>query len=66
MAILDWNVGPKYILKLLGCQFEQKPSIQTLVRTVTGDFLIRLAEPSVRCLTWISPAWHRRLITQLV
>lgn len=47
MAILDWSVGPTYILKLLGCQFEQKPSIQALVRTVTGDFLVRLAEPSV-------------------
>ena len=64
MAILDWNVGPTYIMKLLGCQFEQKvvaialckratltclvqPSVQQLVKVVTGDFLIRLAEPSV-------------------
>ena len=26
MAILDWRVGPKYILKLLQCQHEQKVS----------------------------------------
>ena len=48
MAILDWSVGPTYIMKLLGCQHEQKPSVQQLVKAVTGDFLVRLAEPSVR------------------
>lgn len=57
MAILDWSIGPTYILKLLGCQFEQKPSIQALVRSVTNDFIVRLAEPSVRspCISYPLP-----------
>jgi proteasome activator subunit 4 len=49
MAILDWNVGPTYIMKLLQCQHEQKPSVQQLVQAVTQDYFIRLAEPSVSC-----------------
>lgn len=24
MAILDWSIGPTYIMALLGCQHEQK------------------------------------------
>lgn len=47
MAILDWSIGPTYIMKLLQCQHEQKPSVQQLVKVVTQDFFIRLAEPSV-------------------
>lgn len=46
LAILDWRFGPQYILALLGCQHQDRPSVQNLIRSVTHDFIIRLAEPS--------------------
>ncbi|GAA6053733.1 hypothetical protein JCM3770_003189 [Rhodotorula araucariae] len=46
LAILSWTVGPHYLRALLGCQHQERPSVQSLVRTVTHDFIIRLGEPS--------------------
>ncbi|KPV77183.1 uncharacterized protein RHOBADRAFT_25084 [Rhodotorula graminis WP1] len=46
LAILWWTVGPDYLRALLGCQHQERPSVQALVRTVTHDFIIRLGEPS--------------------
>lgn len=45
MAILDWRWGPRYLLALLGCSHQDRPSVQNLVKTVTHDYIIRLAEP---------------------
>lgn len=45
MAILDWRWGPQYLLALLGCSHQDRPSVQNLVKTVTHDYIIRLAEP---------------------
>jgi proteasome activator subunit 4 len=44
-AVLDWRYSPRYILALLNCQHQEKPSIQTLVKTICSDFIVRLAEP---------------------
>ncbi|GAA5990546.1 hypothetical protein JCM10908_003124 [Rhodotorula pacifica] len=45
MAILDWRWGPRYLMALLGCSHQDRPSVQNLVKTVTHDYIIRLAEP---------------------
>jgi proteasome activator subunit 4 len=44
-AVLDWRFAPQYILALLGCQHQEKPSIQTLIRNICTEFIVRLAEP---------------------
>ena len=45
-AILDWRFGPTYILSLLNCQHQPKPSVQALVKNIQNDYIVRLAEPS--------------------
>lgn len=46
LAILDWRFGPRYLVALLECAHQERPSVQNLVKTITHDFVIRLAEPS--------------------
>ncbi|BGP18854.1 hypothetical protein JCM10213_003509 [Rhodosporidiobolus nylandii] len=45
-AILDWRFGPTYILAMLACQHQERPSVQALIKTITHDFIIRCQEPS--------------------
>ncbi|GAA5921528.1 hypothetical protein JCM1841_000553 [Sporobolomyces salmonicolor] len=46
LAILDWRFGPRYLHHILQCSHQERPSVQNLVKTITHDFIIRLAEPS--------------------
>jgi proteasome activator subunit 4 len=46
LAILDWRHSTRYLLALLACSHQERPSVQNLVKTITHDFVIRLAEPS--------------------
>ncbi|KAM0792923.1 hypothetical protein ACM66B_002682 [Microbotryomycetes sp. NB124-2] len=47
-AILDWRptYAPAYINAILACSHQERPSVQNLVKTVSHDYVIRLAEPS--------------------
>ncbi|GAA6008845.1 hypothetical protein JCM10207_001745 [Rhodosporidiobolus poonsookiae] len=45
LAILDWRYGPQYILAMLACQWQERPSVQNLLKTITHDFIIRTGEP---------------------
>ncbi|KAK4048054.1 Proteasome activator BLM10 [Microbotryomycetes sp. JL221] len=47
-AILDWrpDYAPAYIKAILACSHQERPSVQNLVKTVSHDYVIRLAEPS--------------------
>ncbi|KAK4046499.1 Proteasome activator BLM10 [Microbotryomycetes sp. JL201] len=47
-AILDWRpkYAPAYIDAILACSHQERPSVQNLVKTVSHDYVIRLAEPS--------------------
>lgn len=56
LAILDWRFGPRYLLALLECSHQERPSVQQLVKTITHDFVIRLAEPSTLKASVHSPA----------
>ncbi|GAA5854935.1 hypothetical protein JCM8547_004128 [Rhodosporidiobolus lusitaniae] len=46
LAILDWRYGPRYILAMLACQHQERPSVQNLIKTITHDQIIRTGEPS--------------------
>lgn len=46
LAILDWRHSPRYLMALLSCSHQERPSVQNLVTTISHDFIIRLAEPS--------------------
>lgn len=46
MAILDWRFNGIYLETVLACSHQERPSVQNLVKTITHDFVIRLAEPS--------------------
>lgn len=46
MAILDWRFTGTYLETVLACSHQERPSVQNLVKTITHDFVIRLAEPS--------------------
>lgn len=45
-AILDWRFTGPYLESVLACSHQERPSVQNLVKTITHDFVIRLAEPS--------------------
>ncbi|GAA5988215.1 hypothetical protein JCM11641_001615, partial [Rhodosporidiobolus odoratus] len=46
LAILDWRVGPTYILAILSAQWQERPSVQSLIKTISHDYIIRLSEIS--------------------
>lgn len=46
LAILDWRYSSRYIMEILGCHHQERPSVQQLIKTISHDFVIRLAEPS--------------------
>jgi len=46
LAILDWRFGPRYLHWILQCSHQERPSVQNLIKTITHDFIIRIAEPS--------------------
>ncbi|SCV72468.1 BQ2448_4005 [Microbotryum intermedium] len=46
MAILDWRFTGKYLETMLACSHQERPSVQNLIKQITHDFVIRLAEPS--------------------
>lgn len=45
-AILDSRLWSPYLLAILGCQHQERPSVQNLIRSVTHDYIIRVGEPS--------------------
>lgn len=55
LAIADWRFGPRYLLALLRCSHQNKPSVQSLVKSVLHDYIIRLAEPSTLKSSLYSP-----------
>ncbi|KAH8929547.1 hypothetical protein BT69DRAFT_1292546 [Atractiella rhizophila] len=46
LGIVDWRFAPKYIMSLLGCHHQERPSVQSLAKGIIHDFIIRLGEPS--------------------
>lgn len=59
LAILDWRFGPRYLHWILQCSHQERPSVQNLVKTITHDFIIRIAEPSTLKATVESEALNR-------
>ncbi|BGP22448.1 Proteasome activator BLM10 [Rhodotorula toruloides] len=45
-AILDSRLWTPYLFAILGCQHQERPSVQNLIRSVTHDYIIRIGEPS--------------------
>ncbi|GAA6033408.1 hypothetical protein JCM8097_006736 [Rhodosporidiobolus ruineniae] len=45
-CILDWRFFPRYVLELLACSHQERPSVQALIKTITHDTIIRVSEPS--------------------
>ncbi|GAA94209.1 uncharacterized protein L969DRAFT_375946 [Mixia osmundae IAM 14324] len=46
MGLQDWRYLPTYVLRLLQCSHQEKPSIQQVVSMVLADFVTRLNVPS--------------------
>ncbi|GAA5895195.1 proteasome activator BLM10 [Sporobolomyces salmoneus] len=59
LAILDWRFGPRYLHWILQCSHQERPSVQNLIKTITHDFIIRVAEPSTLKATVESEALNR-------
>ncbi|CED83025.1 Uncharacterized conserved protein [Phaffia rhodozyma] len=45
-GILDPDIFPQYVLRVMQTQEQEKPSIQSLVAKITEDTIVRTAEPS--------------------
>ena len=57
--IFDWRHAPRFMLAILRCQHQEKPSIQNLVKGLASDFLMRLVEPNTLRAQVESPGLQR-------
>ncbi|KAG6381418.1 armadillo-type protein [Boletus reticuloceps] len=60
----DQRLQRQYLLRLLECQHEEKPSVQKLVSTNSSDCLIHLNEEAIRTAAYIAdvPRVHAALL----
>lgn len=57
--IYDWRHAPRFMLAILRCQHQEKPSIQNLIKGIATDFFARLVEPNTIRSQVESPSLQR-------